>query len=246
MKLTCLLALSVAGPHALSAGATYARDRPPRQDIRGERVVRITCEPARSYTAYWAGRVTRNLSLMEATTGCDRPSSDTDARAAEFSVLYGHCSPQARSRECLPVLQVQSAPLCERHARLYRQPLTDKPLAYRAIKVRGVPGALFYQGQWILELYGGRTTISIAARQRPLVIATAARVAPAPRQVVPSAGEPITTLPQSTPRLRSANRLRQPSAHVLRRTEPCFRGDIQRGATVNQEAAGGTTAMGGR
>jgi len=199
-----------------------------RQHIRGERVVRITCKPAPSYTAYWAGAMTQKLSLMEATTDCQRPDPETGDRSAELSLLYGRCSREARGRrDCAPVLQIQSSPLCERHASLYRKPLTNDPLPFKAIKVRGVPGALFRRGEWILQVYAGRTTISIAAARRSLVLAVAARVAPAPRLIVPPAGRPLAQFPGNTPPLAPADRLKEPSPHVLRRTQPCFRGDLK-------------------
>ncbi len=194
-----------------------------RQEIRGGKVVRVECRPAKPYTAYWLGRSFRDLSITSAATYCEKPEETLGARAAEFAIAYGDC-PESSARAssgCLPRIEIQSAPLCERHSKLYRDAFTGQQLAHRNLRIRGVPAALYHDGSWTLEVYSGRTTISIFGSRRGTVLRAANSAVPAPRRVVPPLDVELSEAPRDAPERTSPRQLRQPSKRILGRSDPC-------------------------
>lgn len=206
-----------------ACNAFGAAHPPSRQTLRGSLPVRVECRPAAPYTAYWLGRVFQGLRVSSAATYCEAPGKPAGARAAEFAISYGTCAEGSllHSAGCVAPLEVQSAPLCERHAALYRDPFTGSELPHKNLRTRGVPAALYHDGNWSLEVYTGRTTVAIFGSRRRAVLRAARRVVPAPRRAVPRLSVELTLLPRGIPRPASPRALRPPSRRILGRHRPC-------------------------
>ncbi len=95
---------------------------------------------------------------------------------------------------CMPPIQVQSVPLCERHAALYTTGVEEpEPYPRQDLVIRGVPAASFNGGA-IIEVYTGNTTISVEGENTTQVLAAANAVRLAPAYG-PTGQPPPTPLP---------------------------------------------------
>ncbi|HEV2108493.1 MAG TPA: hypothetical protein VGR16_09555 [Thermomicrobiales bacterium] len=113
---------------------------------------------------------------------------------------------------CLPPLDVQSTPLCEKHARLYSD------WEHRATTIKGVPAAIFDDGR-ILEIYTASTTITISGERAELVLRAAHSLRRAAPMNIPAGVQPRYALSPATEQVPRT--LPPPDPEVLAQTEPC-------------------------
>lgn len=138
-------------------------------------------------------------------------------RRDDVTYLYGEC-PRATGAAstveggCLPPLEVQSTPLCEKHARLY----SDRE--HRATIIKGAPAAIFDGGR-VLEIYTAQTTVTIYGQRPELVLRAAAALRLAAPRNIPSGVQPLYGLsPASEPVARA---LPPADPKELATTTPC-------------------------
>lgn len=130
------------------------------------------------FANYWLGARFADLPLKAVLRDCQRPvrGEPFPGRLNVITYVYGDCKvPDIRDGGCLPPLEVTSAPACEDNLSLYsRYPdESGRPPPHRRLTIRGVPAASFDGGRQ-LELYAGRTTITVAGNS-PRRIREAAR-----------------------------------------------------------------------
>jgi hypothetical protein len=140
---------------------------------------------APGYAVHTAGPSVAGLGLTYANRRCTQPAVSVSSsrrrvppaeRNDNTTFIYGDCDPTGPKKDpggCTAPLEVQSAPSCERNFRLYRN--IDGPYPHRSLTVRGAPAASYDNGT-ILEIYTGRTTISIFGHRASLVRRAARRV----------------------------------------------------------------------
>jgi hypothetical protein len=141
---------------------------------------------APAYAVHTAGSSVAGLELTYAKRRCSPPAVAVSSSAGrrlppadrndDTTFIYGSCKPTGPKRDpggCTTPLEVQSAPSCERNFRRYRT--IDGPYPHRSLTVRGAPAASFDNGT-IMEIYTGRTTISIFGHRASLVPRAARKV----------------------------------------------------------------------
>lgn len=128
----------------------------------------LSCSGQPAFRVYYLGARALGLDATEAELDCNRPVGGFPPTEL-VSYVYGDCS--ATSEEgCAPPLEVQSAPLCQRHPALYM----DRPghrYPHRWLRVRGVPAASF-DGGTRLEIYTGRTAVVLFGSSRRVLRAS--------------------------------------------------------------------------
>lgn len=126
---------------------------------------------APAYQTHTVGSSFDGLKLTYANNSCE-PSVALGVAASgkvlrpprndNTTFIYGDCQPSGPKGDpggCTAPLEIQSAPACERNARRY-QTADGAPYPHKNLRIRGVPAASYDEGT-ILEIYTGRTTISI-------------------------------------------------------------------------------------
>jgi len=115
------------------------------------------------FTPYNAGAKMDGMSISDVHRTC-QPAADSSAtRNDDVTYTYGSCDPStAPGDACTDPIEVQSAPLCERHAAIYAaSPEPDgNPYPINYLTIRGVPAASYENGS-IVEIYAGNTTITV-------------------------------------------------------------------------------------
>ncbi len=137
--------------------------------------------------------------MTHALRGCD-PAAVPFTRNDQVSYSYGDCHPAGNGQSCVDPIEVQSAPLCERHAAIYSAEPNpdDTPYQHTDLTIRGVPAAS-YDGGTTVEIYTADTTITIMGQDPPQVMRFASAVGPAPASDVPDHATVFTTLPSGVP-----------------------------------------------
>jgi hypothetical protein len=104
--------------------------------------------------------------------GSPPPSAGVNAELA----VYGTCTPEKDS-SCAPPLSIQTWDACDRNYAQYAEhPAPDGSVPpHERIRVRGVDGAVFDEGQRV-ELYGRRVTVVIFASDPALAMEAAKNV----------------------------------------------------------------------
>lgn len=187
---------------SLESGNTDAEEAP------------TVCASEPLYDVYWLDGAFGGLTLTETERLCE-PYDPELGRNEYVSFIYGDCTVDDSEDDhpggCLAPLEIQSAPLCERHAGLYSTGLEQgEPYPHESLRIRGVPAASFDDGT-VLELYAGETTIAIFGDDAQLVRDAANAVVSAPAYLRP--GGPIIHDPTSD--------LPTPLQSVLDSTEEC-------------------------
>jgi hypothetical protein len=163
----------------------------------------VACGDTTPYTVFYSGRRLGGLKLSGSDSTCERrrrvgvPSSDV-------SFFYGRC--RAGPAPCLPPVQVISEPLVECHARRPRQ------------RLRGVPARIARDG-YSIELYTGRTAVTIVGTSPRRVRRAARRLASAPRRLIPR--PPRARLSTRRPAIRPYTRLPRPNRADMARPNDC-------------------------
>jgi hypothetical protein len=145
-------------------------------------------------------------------------------RQDNVTYLYGECPPvsgDAATVEggCLPPIEIQSSPLCEKHKGLY-QDAEAGVWEFEEKTIKGVPAASFDEGR-ILEIYTGNTTISVYGRDPQQVLRFADALRPALPEDVPELGQPLYSLSTASALTPALPLLTPPDPLVLQETEPC-------------------------
>jgi len=160
-------------------------------------VVPNICPAATEYAAHWLGTAFEGLPAGTPTRACELPDPVL-GRNVYVSYSYGSCVAPEHTA-CLPPLEVQSAPLCERNYRLYTQDEASDSAAYpsSALTVKGVPARSF-DGGTVIEIYTGFTTIAVMGRDPAQVRRAADIIRPVPPSVqLPVSGFPAPSVPFS-------------------------------------------------
>jgi hypothetical protein len=117
-------------------------------------------EPA-NFAVWSLGSNFEGLALDAVTRRCDTPSPVEPIRANYVNHIYGTCSPDPGEEEasCVPPLQIQSWPGCERS--LWSYDIGPEPfqIAYVDTTLRGVPAAIFGDDRLRVEVFTGGSTI---------------------------------------------------------------------------------------
>jgi hypothetical protein len=167
-----------------------------------------------AYATFYDGSAVQGNAMIHAERRCDDAAGHH-----ETTYVYGSCTPSTNSDVgCQPPLVVNSAPLCERHAKLYKMP-DGTTLGSTAGTVKGVPTAT-YGGGVGLEIYTADTTVTINAATGALATAAAAAIRAAPAANQPSAGS-LSSLPVPDTTTSGASSLTAPNPTTLNATVSC-------------------------
>jgi hypothetical protein len=173
-----------------AAGLAYSGDR---KDSRAR--ASASCA-APAFTVHAGGASIAGLPLTYAARSCEAPVAVPAAaggtappalRNDHTTFIYGDCTPDGPRRDpggCAAPLEIQSAPTCERNYRLYRS-VDGRLYPYKRLTIRGVPAASFDRGTTI-EIYTGRTTISIFGNRRSMVRRAAESLYPLSKAEAPT------------------------------------------------------------
>lgn len=154
------VAVHVVGAQTSPEGASGARGVPPARPDPG------SCRPIPGHLD--VGLEFEGM-IAQTSRSCETPGLLPDHAVPTSNnmdaVLYGTCEPPQGEGGCDPPLQIQTFGACERNRSLYtRYPGPDGPRRYQAITVRGVPAALFDDGNGVmLEIYTAKVTTVIFA-----------------------------------------------------------------------------------
>jgi hypothetical protein len=185
-------------------------------DPRSVAVERI-CPDSVEYVAYWLGAFFDGLPAAEARRACELPDPVL-GRNVYLQFSYGSCT-AAPSSACVPPVQVQSSPLCERNYRLYRNDYDSDSGTYPSSPIstaHGYSGRSF-EGGMVIELYTDVTTISIYGNSPDSVRRAAEQVRTVPTGVkIPRVGAPLAlSFSQTMPASPMARASRQAPADPL-------------------------------
>jgi len=216
-----LCASAAVGVGMLSGGAASTKARA------------VACG-APPYAVHAAGSSVAGLELTYAKRRCSQPAVAVSAagrrvppadRNDNTTFIYGDCNPTGPQKDpggCTAPLEVQSAPSCQRNFRLYRT--IDGRYPYRSLTVRGAPAAS-YDNDTILEIYTGRTTISIFGHRASLVRRAARRVYRLSATDAPATGARssryVRSFGRSARTARVGTRLASPATSSLRPGRRC-------------------------
>jgi hypothetical protein len=167
------------------------------------------CAGAPPFTAYYGGATVAGLPLTYSGSSCD-PGEGGAAGSHAVSYGYGSCDDSEGS--CGLPLTITSTPLCEAHAKLYRDE-TGLELPYTSTTLKSVPEAS-YDGGATVEIYTGNTTIGITSANLATTQAAAAAIRRAPATDVPADGVELTSWPSAVGTTPAAT-LVQPDTRVL-------------------------------
>lgn len=201
--------IAVTGQFALPADAVDPQ----------EVVETVDCRGVLDYTAYYAGDAFEGLDMTNSEQLCEAPDPVL-GRNVYVAYTYGDCQvPSGEEGACFPPLEIQSAPMCERHAGLYTDGSPDgaSPYPHEELTVRGVPGASF-DGGTVLELYTGTTTVALFGDDPAQVRRLAESVVVAPGTAIPAGGQILTDVPGSS---AEPEDLPPPRAAILRASVEC-------------------------
>lgn len=139
-----------------------------------------------------------------------------------MTYIYGECpeeSGEALTIEggCLPPIEVQSSPLCQKHAALYHGEPESYP--YEALTIKGVPAALF-DGGLTIEIYSADTTISVYGLDAARVRRVAEGLRLALPEDIPAEGQTLLSLSGASNLVPPLGNLPPPNPLMLQQTEP--------------------------
>lgn len=183
------------------------------------------CTNVHSFTPYIVApdaATTAGLALTEGQQQCGTGAATGGSNSRDDFVSYNYGSCDASTDQCTGPLEVQSAPMCERHLALYSNP-DGSSVDHQDLVIRGVP-AEAYDGETTIELYTGVTTITVSGDDPATVMAAAQSVEPAPAAYIPPIGQEMFGSDfQQLPGLDTGalTPLDQPDQSVLASTLPC-------------------------
>jgi hypothetical protein len=172
------------------------------------------CADAPPFTPYYAGATVAGFRLTYSVSSCAPPAESGDPGAHSVSYGYGTCDATVDS--CGTPVTITSRPLCEAHAKLYRDE-SGLELAHTSPTLKGVPAAS-YNNATTTDLYTGTTTISINSASASVTTAIVNAIRAAPATDVPAAGLPLLTWPAASG-TTAATTLDAPDTTMLNATE---------------------------
>lgn len=195
---------------------------PSETDLDTDNTSRVVCGP-QTYSVYFAGPVVDGSKLDASTQFCEIVEPGR-GRNVFVTYRYGTCEPPGVDGDveggCTAPVEVQSAPLCERHANLYKVGPEGDPYPRTDLTVRGVPAALFAGGPIVtLEVYTGDTTVAIHGSSADQVKNVAEQVTLAPRTSIPEVDQTLSVVESVG---RTGSDLPPPRPGALESTEECL------------------------
>ena len=172
------------------------------------------CAGAPPFTAYYAGFRIAGFILSYSVSTCEPPMEAGDP--GSHSVSYGYGSCDATIGSCATPVTITSRPLCEAHAKLYRDE-NGTELPHTASTLKGVPAAS-YNNATTTDLYTGSTAISINSASAATTTAIVNAIRRAPASDIPADGLPLLRWP-AAPGTSAATRLDAPNTAMLNATE---------------------------
>lgn len=177
------------------------------------------------FQVYHVGSILETLKMNEAVRQhiATDPAAPEIGRRDNVTYLYGECPTLSASEiesegGCLPPIEVQSTPLCEKHVGLYLDPELGA-WEYESKTIKGVPAASFDGGR-ILEIYTGTTTITIYGDDALQVLRFADALRLSVAENIPVLGQTLKSLVDGLEALPLAI-LPPPDESILAQTEPC-------------------------
>jgi hypothetical protein len=160
-----------------------------------------TADLSPGFTVYDVGDQFGGMSNTAQLRQCDSPYPGEIARANFVSRIYGSCDPdpQADDTSCVPPLEVQTWPACERSLADYSAGPDLGDLDHENLTVRGVPAAYFNDGGARLEIYAGTSTVVIFADARDTALSAAGVLRQISSGGLPSLGTAFGNLPAPAP-----------------------------------------------
>lgn len=147
-------------------------------------------------------------------SSCEPPVEAGDPGA--HSVTYGYGTCDATVDSCGMPVTITSRPLCQAHAKLYRDE-NGVELAHASSTLKGVPAAS-YNNATTTDLDTGTTTISINSASATTTTAIVNAIRAAPITDVPADGLPLLTWPSASG-TTAATTLAAPNTTMLNATE---------------------------
>jgi hypothetical protein len=155
----------------------------------------FSCTGTPPYGVFWAGSSFEGLPMTGSARFCEA-YDPIMGRNEMVSFDYGDCQPDTTSEGgCVAPLEVQSSPMCERHASLYTtgDPAASEPYPYDSATIRGVPAAKF-DGGTAIELYTGNTTVSVYGDDPAQVLRLANAIVASPDYLTPATAPFVSPL----------------------------------------------------
>jgi hypothetical protein len=172
------------------------------------------CAGAPPFTSYYAGAAIAGFRLTYSVSSCEPPAEVDDPGFHSVSYGYGTCDSTVDS--CGTPVTITSRPLCEAHAKLYRDE-NGTELPHTSPTLKGVPAAS-YNNATTTDLYTGTTAISINSASAATTAAVVNAIRRAPASDVPADGLPLLNWP-SAAGTTAASILDVPNTNMLNATE---------------------------
>jgi hypothetical protein len=141
-------------------------------DLEHSDLVPTQAQAFPDFPLYSVGDAFEGNSLVGITRRLDPPTSEypLSLRANFVNFIYGRCS-AGDDAGCMPPLEVQIWPACERNLSSYSMTPVGDPPPHENLSLRGVPAALFEDPR--LEVYTGNVTIVLFGHERQELLRTA-------------------------------------------------------------------------
>jgi hypothetical protein len=172
------------------------------------------CAGAPPFTPYYAGATIAGFRLTYSVSSCEPSVEPGDPGAHSVSYGYGTCDSTVDS--CGTPVTITSRPLCEAHAKLYRDE-NGTELPHTSPTLKGVPAAS-YNDATTTDLYTGTTAISINSATAATTTAIVNAIRRAPASDIPADGLPLLSWP-SAAGTTAATSLDAPNTTMLNATE---------------------------
>jgi hypothetical protein len=170
--LFAFVTLGAVGRGRASAGSLEAT-APLGFDVQHSDLVPAQAQAFSDFTLYSAGDSFEQNALVGITRRLDpaTPEDRSQVRANFVTFIYGRCETGGEDG-CLPPLEIQIWPACDRNLASYRLTPAGDSLPHEDLTVRGVPAA-FFSDDARLELYTGDVTVVIFGQDRDQLLRAA-------------------------------------------------------------------------
>lgn len=113
-----------------------------------------------NFPVFSVGPSFEGLTTTQLIRRCAPPDPTEPVRANFVSYIYGNCAIDANEDDpsCVPPVEIQSWPACERNLALYALTPEELRLPYDTATLNGLPATIFEEGTRI-EIYTGASTI---------------------------------------------------------------------------------------
>jgi hypothetical protein len=167
-------------------------DLPPGFDRAHSDLTPAAAQAFSQFRLYSVGDSFEGLPLKVINRRLDPPISESHeplvVRANFVNFIYGDCKAESDAG-CVPPLEVQIWPACERNLSVYSLTPDGDPLPHENTTVRGAPAAFFEDGTR-LEIYSGKETVVLFGVGRSQLRRAADALA-AVNHAGPAKGDPL-------------------------------------------------------